>query len=353
MQYTFIAVLAAFLAISCAKVEYIAKQGLGQASLLSRARPNAELLKSPEIKEEDKRKIRLVETYKEWFYAYWPRTSTNIYGKTTILKDEAVTYLVVRSPKEEVRALEECFIFAGCFPYLGFFDRGDAEKFAQERQKEGEVTWMRPVYAYSTLNHFTDPILSSFFYYDDVELAELVFHELFHTIYFVKDNVDLNEALASYFASQMAQEYFKDKGDAPNRRLTALKGLENLDKVVMESGLELDRRYKAECPCDDPKRQGILKSVLENKFFPAMRQACKAAKGPEYECRPLLREWNNAAFAAFLTYEERAFDIQALHVRVGGGPREFLAYLESKWEEYKKLRPKEQEFADWLLGPSK
>jgi len=80
-----------------------------------------------------------------------------------MLENSAVTYLVVASPFNEIKAVETCFPVMGCFPYLGFFNLNSAKNFAKEKENENYVTWIRPVYAYSTLGYFTDTILSSFF----------------------------------------------------------------------------------------------------------------------------------------------------------------------------------------------
>ena len=58
---------------------------------------------------------------------------------------------------------------------------------------KGFSSHVRPVNAYSTLGHFNDRVLSSFFNYNEKGLANLIFHELFHSILFFKNGVNLNE----------------------------------------------------------------------------------------------------------------------------------------------------------------
>ncbi|MBT5093001.1 MAG: hypothetical protein HOM21_02085, partial [Halobacteriovoraceae bacterium] len=196
--------IVAFLSSGCAKFSYLVEQGIGQLKLQSRSKKNSEILKDPTVEESIKDKIKLITKYKEYFYRYWGKPSTGIYSKTTILKGEAVTHLVIVSPADKIEALEECFPLVGCFPYLGFFKKASAKEYASKKSAEGFVTYTRPVYAYSTLGKLEDRILSSFFQYKDSELAELIFHELFHTIFFIKDEVELNENLANYFGQVMA-----------------------------------------------------------------------------------------------------------------------------------------------------
>ena len=122
---------------SCAKVGYVYDQGLRQISLLHKARSNSEILSDVRISSKHKEKIMKIEQYKQFFYNFWKRDQTKIYSKTTILENEAVTYLVIASPYDEIKAKKECFPFLGCFPYLGFFEKEKASEHAQNLQKEG------------------------------------------------------------------------------------------------------------------------------------------------------------------------------------------------------------------------
>jgi len=142
---------ALFSTASCAKFNYLYEQGVGQISLLSRGKDNKELLNSVRVPKVQKERIKKIQELKTFFYRYWDKKETRIYTQTTMLKTKAVTYLVIAAPFNEVKASENCFPVMGCFPYLGFFNLDSAKAFAKEKEKEGMVTWTRPVYAYSTL----------------------------------------------------------------------------------------------------------------------------------------------------------------------------------------------------------
>ena len=194
---------------SCAKMSYLAEQGLGQLSLLNRSKDNKKVLSDVRIPLSYKEKIKKISEYKRFFYRYWKKNEGSIYSKTTLLDTDAVSYLVIVSPHNNIEAKEECFPFVGCFPYLGFFKKKSAQEYQKKMEEKGFITHRRDVYAYSTLGYFTDPILSSFFFYDDFDLVEMIFHELFHTIFFIENEVKLNENLANYFSKEMAFDYFK------------------------------------------------------------------------------------------------------------------------------------------------
>ena len=182
----------------CAKVSYVLNQGVGQLKLQNNGQDNDKVLKDPLVKEKDKEKIRKIGEYKDYFFSYFNQKRTAIYSKTSILKQEAVSYLVIASQYDEVKAKEEKFPFVGKFPYLGFFDEKDAISHQKKLELLDYITWRRPVYAYSTLGYLTDNILSSFFYYNEFDMAEMIFHELFHTVFFIKNEVDLSENIAKF-----------------------------------------------------------------------------------------------------------------------------------------------------------
>ncbi|MDD4972832.1 MAG: aminopeptidase [Bacteriovorax sp.] len=321
----------------CAKFDYLYEQSVGQISLQSSARDNQEMLKNVRIPAEQKDKIRKIQTLKKYFYSYWGKKETAIYSQTTMLQNKAVTYLVVASPFQEIKAEETCFPLMGCFPYLGFFNLSSAKDFAKKKEAEDFVTWVRPVYAYSTLGYFTDTILSSFFHYNDYELAELIFHELFHTIFFINNQVELNENLANYFAKEMLEEYFTKTNQLDYLRIQQKEELEDktLRKMVVNLTTELQEHYQALLPKTKEESQVILDEFLEKKFRPSILKKCQEINIPPKNCFPIERQWNNASFAAFLTYEKKSDDLEGLQKKLGLDLRGYYSFISKKYNDFK------------------
>lgn len=344
---TFITIFIALNLCSCAKVKYLLEQGQGQMSLLNKSRPNEEVLKDVRISSLDKEKIKKIQIYKNYFYSYFGEKPGSIYSKTTVLDREAVTYLVIASPHNMIQAKEECFPFMGCFPYLGFFELSSAQKHAKNLIKEGWVTWIRPVYAYSTLGHFSDPILSSFFSYSDYELAEMIFHELFHTIFWVKDEVDLNENLAVYFSEALAVQYFNLDSE---KKAQVYKKKKDYDLLMTKllSKIEELRFHYSQIPSPNPEiSQKLLKKFLDKDFFSFMEKACQDLEMSKNQCWPIKREWNNAAFAALLTYQSRGKGILVLHEKQKSSLKDFFHFIQMQYDIFKKRD--EKSFADYLI----
>ena len=315
-------------------MSYLWDQGRGQVSLLWSGRNNQDVLEDPAISEEAKSKIRLIENYKSYFYEYWMREDTGIYSQTTILDQEAVTYLVIASPYDHIRPLKHSFPFMGSFPYLGFFSREKAQKYAQslEREEEGSwVTYVRPVYAYSTLGYFEDNILSSFFQYDDFELAELVFHELFHTIFFIKNEVDLNESLATFFSRKMVYEYFKLSDEEIHKRIREYQSRDILMREMVGHIERLNKLYDSKEHSRESAKS-LLESYLSTEFSEDFKEICKREK-IEF-CFPIEREWNNASLAALMTYQNRERSLEQLFDQKDLNLKEFFNFIQKSYEQY-------------------
>jgi len=317
-------------------------------ALLTRARDNEKVKNDVSLFKSDREKIKLIEEYKAYFYHKFNLKPKNIYSKTTILKNPAVTYLVINSSHREIKALDHCFIVVGCFPYLGFFKMDDALKFKAQAERDGLSSYLRPVYAYSTLGYFEDTILSSFFYYDEIELAELIFHELFHTIFFIENEVELNENLANYFSKELLKQYFTENQHNPELKMkylefnNKLKSDKEFKRVILLAISELNAIYTD----NENKNKVILTQYLAQSFRPKLLALCR--KFEMKTCHLANSNWNNARFAAFGTYEKREDQIEMLARRLQSEMIPFYSYIIKQYDKFKQ-ESKKQSFADFLL----
>lgn len=330
----FILLFSLLVSISCAKVSYVTEQGLGQLSLEWNGEDNEKVLMDPNVKVEHKEKIQKIEKYKGFFYKYYKKESTPIYGETTFLKQKAVSYLVIGSEKTKISPIMTSFPIAGSFPYLGFFKKESAIKYKEELEKKGFSTYMRPVLAYTTLNKlpFYDNIISSFFYYKEQQLAETIFHELIHTVFFVKDEVDFNESLADYFGRMTSYEYFKYTAEEKKKLKHRIESQTKLMQFIATMTSKLDSDYKKIKNISDVKAKEVLNNFVNSEFKVKAKELCHSLKLEK--CWPLEHEWNNAKFAAFMTYSKEQNLLENLHKKTKLPLKDFLFYLEKRYVEY-------------------
>lgn len=323
---------------------YLIKQGKGQLSLEWNSIENEELLKDIAISDEDKEKIRSIEKYKKYFFDYFNKEISSIYSKTTYLKDSAVTYLVTASHSDKIKALKHKFPIVGEFPYLGFFSKEDAYEYAKQLEKDGFQTYIRDVYAYSTLNQwiFTDNILSSFFHLGEKELAELIFHELFHTIFFVKNEILLNENLAQFFARKLRVEYFSESEEDFKREKKNSYKRKVLYSEIKSLANELNSLYKSSNK--DPVE--VKEKFIHNVFKPKIKIICNDLQLTS--CWPLKGKWNNARFLAFLTYESKQDELYSFYTERFNDLKSFFLYLERIHKKFNK-KNREETFKSFFM----
>lgn len=301
----------------------MSEQAFGHISLEINGRNNKDILKDEKVDPEIKRKIILIQKAKKFFYKYFEMDTTPIYEETTILDQEAVTYLVIHSRVDKIKAIKTSIPFVGNFPYLGFFKETSAKEFAKEKNEEGFVTFIRPVYAYSTLNHpaipFYDNVLSSFFRYKDEDLIGTIFHELVHTVVFIDDEIQFNENLAQFISDELMKIYFKENPFYSTQKKLKLVKIQKLTTKIIELSRELNLEYAK----DKKNYELTLSKFIKTKFNPQMKLLC-AELEIKGKCWPFTGEWNNARFAALRTYESKRDTLTMAFEKSGLSLKDFL-----------------------------
>ncbi len=335
--------------VSCSKIKYLIDQGKGQKDLLSKARDNEVVLKDQSVPDKYKKKIRKIVELKKFYYEYFKEEQTEIYSKTAFLNTQAVSFLVIASPYDKIEAKEECFPFFGCFPYLGFFKEELAKEYARDLEDEGFVTFIRPVLAYSTLGYFDDPILSSMLELDEHDLAETVFHELFHTTLFIKNEVELNEAMADLVGEEMTAIYYSFDQSNRDIRNRKRKNKRTLEKWLVQKTNKLNTFYGYHKSLESFQAKGILDNFLKNEFLPQAIKECQNLKISSKACFPTKINWNNAAFTSFLTYEVEDERLSRLKKNLNLNLRDFVDFIKISYKEYNKYRENRMKpFPDFL-----
>ena len=328
----------------CARLNYLFEQGMGQIQLQVKGRKNEQWLKDPRVPHEQKVKIRQIQEYKKFFYRYFDRRPSEIYSKTTLLETSAVSHLVVVSRYDEIKSVKHCFWPLGCFPYQGFFKEKSAIHFQKKWEAQGFYTFKRPVYAYSTLGYFEDRILSSFFRYGKFELAKLIFHELFHTLFFIKNHVDINENLASYFAGRLAIEFFKDIPQWVKKKRRLLQKQQRIKYKLVQLAQSYHQSLTTHPPPSKESADRRLAAFLTEKLRPTLEVACDL-EGIS-PCPLAQKSWNNASLSAYLTYEDKMKSLKELHHSLGISLKEYFHYIDQCYKNYK---GKEKDFEAFLF----
>ena len=226
--------------------------------------------------------------------------------------DGVLLWNVVAAPEFEVAALPRCYPVVGCAVYRGYFSREAAEREAARLGVDHDVH-IAPVAAYSTLGWFDDPILGSFLHYDEATLAELIFHELAHSVVYVRGDSAFNESFATFVGNQGAVAWLRHNGVDTGPYKGGLAARDAFRDFLGSWRGRLATLYGRPI-ADDAKRQ------LKAAAFAAMG-ACyrrhRALLGDGRYDTAMATPYNNARLALAATYGDLKPAFEGLYTDVG------------------------------------
>ncbi len=220
----------------CSTMEYLWQAGRGQLSLMNRARPLDEVIKDETTPPRIRALLSEVPKVKSFGERFGMKPTRN-YEAYVKLDRDAVVYVVSACQPLKFEPKEWKFPIVGGFPYLGFYSRPGAEKYADALRTEALDVDVRGAGAYSTLGWFRDPILSTMIREGDEaagELIEVVLHESLHATVYVNHQAFFNESLASFVSEGLTPIY-----------LAETRGKDSSDEKKYRDGLEWQTKYYA------------------------------------------------------------------------------------------------------------
>jgi predicted aminopeptidase len=318
-----LAAAACLAAAGCSAIESVQfywQGAAGQAELLSRAQPIAEVAAAtsdPLLKA----KLERVQSIRAYASRELGLPDNRSYTRYADLGRAFVVWNVFAAPELSLTPRQWCFPVAGCVAYRGYFAEADARAEGARLAAEGYDVHVSGVPAYSTLGWFDDPVLSTFIRYREAELARLVFHELAHQIVYVKDDTSFNESFATAVEEAGIRRWLLAQQDRPDAAQLAadVARAERLRaeflRLVRDARDRLAALYASDASIEQ-KRAGKAAA------FVAMRADYERVKAGS-EGLPGFDRWfaagpNNASVASVGLYANRVPQFAALLAAEGG-----------------------------------
>ena len=302
----------------CSTAEYLWQAGRGQLSLMNRARPLEEVERDETTPPLIRKLLAEVPKVKAFGERFGMKATRN-YEQYVKLDRDAVVYVVSACQPLRFEPKEWKFPIVGGFPYLGWYARADADRYAEKLRAEALDVDVRGASAYSTLGWFRDPILSTMIIPGDEaagELAEVVLHESLHATVYVNHQAFFNESLASFVSEGLTPIYLAEaRGPASDEEKKYREGLEWQEKYYgrMHTAYEaLDAVYRSTEL--DPTKLAKKSEILEK-----LKTDVKWRSG-----RPL----NNATLLGFREYAGNRGTFDRLFEKCGKDWRRFLKALQ-------------------------
>jgi predicted aminopeptidase len=282
---------------------YVMQAAGGQAEVMRRSEPIAQVLADPATSPQTRERLQLVESAREFAIAELALPDGKSYRKYADMGRTYVVHNVVATPEFSVKPRRWCFPVSGCITYRGYFDEKRAQKFARKLAARGDDVSVGGVATYSTLGHLPDPVFESMLGWRETRLVGTIFHELAHERLYLQDDSGLNEAFASVVEDEGVRRWLQRQGrDSEIAAYELNVGRQReFSALLKEARSRLAKLYASSLPPDELRREKQHEfSALQSRY-----QQQRAAWGgyPGYDAwfeRPL----NNSHLAAVATYED-------------------------------------------------
>ena len=281
---------------------YVMRAAYEEGKILWRREPIADYLGKPDLVPDTGEKLRLVLEVREYAKDVLKMNVGGSYATYSYVDRPDLAFIVTAAPRTELKPYTWWFLFVGRVPYKGYFSKEDAEQAAAELEAQGYDTNVRTSAAFSTLGWFDDPLLSHLLRYDKVTLAEIIFHELLHSTFYVKGAGDFNESFANFVGARAAIEFFRDKrGAASAEYQEAVRDWQEeleFSAFIEDFAKSLDELYRRDISYEDKLR-------LREELFQKAREdwSRRIADLPRSRFRRFSEQpLNNAGVINYLLY---------------------------------------------------
>lgn len=308
-------VLAGLLLSGCSSLGYYGQLAEGQWQLLRARQPVERLLDDPGTSAPLRQRLAQAEQARVFASEQLKLPDNRSYRVYADIGRPYVVWNVFATPELSLQPVTHCFPVAGCVAYRGYYRQGAARGAAALMRQQGLDTYLGGVEAYSTLGWFDDPILSSMVGWGDERLAALIFHELAHQRFYVKDDTEFNESFASFVEQEGSRQWRMARGLAPIRD-DALRQREQFTRLVLDSRERLQAIYAG--PRDDAGKRAAKQAEFER-----LRQAYRQLRDGQWGGDRRYDAWmygpmSNAKLLPFGLYDQWVPAFAALFGQVGG-----------------------------------
>ena len=306
------------LAGGCTQTAYLGQSVSGHLSLMAAAKPVDEVLAEPALGSELRERLLLSQRLRDYSVTALKLPDNDSYRRYADLGRSAAVWNVVATPELGLTLKTWCFPVMGCVGYRGYFDRAEAQAYAEQLRAQGQEVLVYGVPAYSTLGWSNllggDPLLNTFIKYAPAELAGMLFHELAHQVAYAADDTQFNESFATLVERRGAEAWLQEHAKPAERAAHALRlqRREQFRALTSDYRSRLSALY-ATTQSDDIKR------AEKARLLQGLRADYASMKAETWGGDTSYDGWfaraNNASFALLAAYTDLTPAFDALLTR--------------------------------------
>ena len=217
----------------------------GQYQIFAHQKSITKLIDDPQTPDALRQRFRRLEELRQFADQSLKLPLDGHYRKYVDLHRPYVVWNVEAAPEFSMAPKTWWYPLVGSLEYRGYFSRKGATNYAAYLKSKGYDVTVGGVEAYSTLGWFKDPVLNTFIFESDADLAEIIFHELGHQRVFARGDTDFNEAFATTVGQEGTRRWLKNKGDHAglDAYLAHLHRNDKFVHLVMDARRQLESLY--------------------------------------------------------------------------------------------------------------
>jgi predicted aminopeptidase len=197
----------------CETFKFYGQAIKGQYQLVAGQQPIDKLLANSETEPRLKKQLQLFQDLRAFADKDLKLPVDNHYRKYVDVHRPYVVWNVEAAREFSMEPKSWWYPLVGSLEYRGYFSEPGAQRYAEKLRKKGYDVYVGGAIAYSTLGWFKDPVLNTFIFDPEPDLAETTFHELGHQRVFARGDTDFNEAFATTVGQEGARRWLRAKGD--------------------------------------------------------------------------------------------------------------------------------------------
>ena len=300
----YLLLLTAVAAVSgCQTIKFYAQVIKGQCQLVTHQQAIAKLEAYTNTPPALKARFEMLDQLRAFAKADLKLPVDGHYQKYADVHRPYVVWNVEAAPEFSMEPKTWWYPLIGSQVYRGYFSERAALDYGERLKRQGLDVSVGGSQAYSTLGWFKDPVLNTFIFDSDPDLAELIFHELGHQRLFVSGDTDFNEAFATTVGQEGARRWLRAKGDnaAYEKYQTELRHTAQFARLIMDTRLRLESVYG-----DQRAEDGTVKATSKNKQVPAeqlRQEKQRILTDLTQQYRGLKIEWNTTEYDAWFSHE--------------------------------------------------
>ncbi|EFQ66135.1 MULTISPECIES: aminopeptidase [Pseudomonas] len=309
----------------CSSVGYYSQLADGQWQLLRAREPVAKVIADPSRPQQLRDHLTQSQKARTFASEHLHLPDNQSYRLYADIGRPYVVWNVFATQEFSLSPENHCFPIAGCVAYRGYYSQGAARGEAALLRQQGMDVSIGGVEAYSTLGWFNDPIMSSMMNWGDERLATLIFHELAHQRFYVKDDTEFNESFATFVEQEGTRQWRAARGLTPQGD-TLLKQRDQFIQLILDTRKRLEKLYA------QPLATGVMRQAKAAEFE-RLRSDYRELRDGQWGGDKRYDAWinqpmNNARLLPFGLYDQWVPAFAALFRRESGDWVKFYAAVE-------------------------